>query len=95
MTSHQPRYYDSQAAAAAALKIDIYFLREAKRLGCPAFRSGRVYTEELLEWLAKHMPRALKKRRATESLYLDPANTGDERTDHLPEFAFIHKLTAF
>jgi len=44
----QPGYFDSQAAAAAALKIDIEELRAAKREGCPAFRSGRVYRDELL-----------------------------------------------
>jgi hypothetical protein len=76
-----PAYFDSQQSASAALKIDISDLREAKRQGCPGFRSGRVYTGELLEWLAKHMPRALKKRRAAESSWMDPANTGDERTD--------------
>ena len=47
----QPGYFDSQAAAAAALKIDIEELRAAKREGCPAFRSGRVYRDELLSWL--------------------------------------------
>src|SRR5438876_2330081 len=47
----QPAYFDSQASAAAALEIDIYELREAKRQGCPAFRSGRVYRDELLTWL--------------------------------------------
>ena len=47
----QPAYFDSQASAAAALKIDICELREAKREGCPAFRSGRVYGDELLSWL--------------------------------------------
>ena len=47
----QPAYFDSQAAAAAALKIDIDELREAKREGCPAFRSGRVYGKELVSWL--------------------------------------------
>lgn len=31
-------------------KIDIYELREAKRQGCPAFRSGRVYGDEHLGW---------------------------------------------
>jgi hypothetical protein len=46
----QPAYFDSQASAAAALKIDIYELREAKREGCPAFRSGRVYRDEFLSW---------------------------------------------
>ncbi len=44
----QPTYFDSLASAAAALKIDIYELREAKRQGCPAFRSGRVYGDEYL-----------------------------------------------
>ena len=47
----QPAYFDSQASAAAALGIDIEVLREAKRQGCPAFRSGRVYRDELLKWL--------------------------------------------
>jgi len=47
----QPAYFDSQAAAAAALKIDIEQLREAKCQGCPAFRSGRVYRDELLNWM--------------------------------------------
>jgi hypothetical protein len=54
----QPAYFDSQAAAAAALNIDIDELREAKRQGCPAFRSGRVYREQLLSWL---QARDLKK----------------------------------
>ena len=43
-------YFDSQACAAAAFKIDISELREAKRKGCPAFRSGRVYRDEYLRW---------------------------------------------
>ena len=47
----QPAYFDSQAAAAATLKIEIDDIREAKREGCPAFRSGRVYGKELLSWL--------------------------------------------
>ena len=47
----KPAYFDCQASAAAALKIDIEELREAKREGCPAFRSGRVYRDELLSWL--------------------------------------------
>lgn len=52
----QPAYFDSMAAAASVLGIDIEVLREAKRQGCPAFRSGRVYREELLSWLReKHL----------------------------------------
>jgi len=54
----QPAYFDSQASAAAALKIAIEDLREAKREGCPAFRSGRVYGAELLSWLEE---RALQR----------------------------------
>jgi hypothetical protein len=51
-------YFDSQASAAAALKVDIYDLREAKRQGCPAFRSGRVYRDELLQWFERKSTRA-------------------------------------
>jgi hypothetical protein len=46
----QPAYFDSQGAAAATLKIEIDEIREAKREGCPAFRSGRVYRDEFLSW---------------------------------------------
>jgi hypothetical protein len=46
----KPAYFDSQASAAAALKIDISRLRDAKRQGCGAFRSGRVYRAQLLAW---------------------------------------------
>ena len=49
----RPAYFDSQAQAAAILKIDISDLREAKAEGCPAFRSGRVYTAPLLAWFAE------------------------------------------
>ena len=57
----RPAYFDGIAAAAAALGIDIEELREAKRDGCPAFRSGRVYRDELLTWLEA---RALEKTRS-------------------------------
>jgi len=50
----QVAYFDSQASAAATLNVDIEMLREAKARGCPAFRSGRVYREELLRWLKEH-----------------------------------------
>jgi hypothetical protein len=50
-------YFDSQASAAAALKIDICKLRDAKREGCSAFRSGRVYRRALLDWLGKKKKR--------------------------------------
>jgi hypothetical protein len=55
-----PAYFDSQASAAATLKIDISELRQAKTEGCPAFRSGRVYTAPLLAWFAE------KRRRRAE-----------------------------
>jgi hypothetical protein len=46
-------YFDNQGAAAAVLKLDVYELREAKAAGCPAFRSGRIYRDELLPWLVE------------------------------------------
>ena len=46
-------YFDSQASAAATLKIDIRDIREAKKAGCPAFRSGRVYKKPLLKWIVR------------------------------------------
>src|SRR5947208_11349859 len=59
----RPAYFDSQAAAAAALNIEIDDIREAKREGCPAFRSGRVYGKELLSWLET---RALQNNGSTK-----------------------------
>ena len=58
---HEPSYFDSQASAAAALNLDIYDLREAKREGCRAFKSGRVYRDELLNWFEE------KRRGAVEN----------------------------
>jgi hypothetical protein len=52
--SRQPSYFDSQSSAAASLKIEVSELRQAKAEGCPAFRSGRVYRNELLRWLKEH-----------------------------------------
>jgi hypothetical protein len=53
----QPAYFDSQAQAAAVLNIDIHELRDAKREGCPAFRSGRVYRAPLLAWFLEKRSR--------------------------------------
>jgi hypothetical protein len=68
-----PAYFDSQAQAAATLKIDISELREAKAEGCPAFHSGRVYTKPLLAWLAeKRQQRADLAAAETAHGVLDP-----------------------
>src|SRR5438045_9605394 len=47
----RPAYFDSQASAAAVLGISIDNIRQAKAAGCRAFRSGRVYGDELVAWL--------------------------------------------
>jgi hypothetical protein len=59
-----PRYFDSQASAAASLGIDIYKIREAKNSGCKAFRSGRVYRDELLQWFGEKREREERRRDA-------------------------------
>jgi hypothetical protein len=69
----RPAYFDSQAQAAAILKIDISELREAKAEGCPAFRSGRVYIAPLLAWLAD------KRRQSPE---IAKTETGNGAADH-------------
>ena len=58
---HEVAYFDSQASAAAALNISIEEIRRAKRAGCPAFRSGRVYKKPLLKWLAENKPKGMKR----------------------------------
>jgi hypothetical protein len=69
----QPAYFDSQASAAAALGIDIHELQEAKRQGCPAFRSGRVYRDEFLSW------REARELEKTESLGANGVGTEEAR----------------
>jgi hypothetical protein len=59
---HEVAYFDSQASAAGALNISIEEIRRAKRAGCPAFRSGRVYKKPLLKWLAGNKPKGMKRR---------------------------------
>ena len=71
----KPAYFDSQASAAATLKIDISELREAKTEGCTAFRSGRVYTAPLLAWFAE------KRRRSRE---VENTKTDNAVADHAP-----------
>jgi hypothetical protein len=63
----QPAYFDSQASAAASLGIDIYEIREAKRAGCKAFRSGRVYPEILLPWFERKRERERERQRDADS----------------------------
>jgi hypothetical protein len=63
----QPAYFDSQASAAASLGIDIYEIREAKRAGCKAFRSGRVYPDKLLSWFESRRERARERQRDADS----------------------------
>jgi hypothetical protein len=60
-------YYDSQASAAASTGIDIYKIREAKASGCKAFRSGRVYRDELLQWFERKRERGRERQRDADS----------------------------
>jgi len=43
--------FDSLAGAALYLKCPIEVIKAAKKAGCPAFRSGRIYIEEVKAWL--------------------------------------------
>jgi len=47
------RSFESMAAAAKFIggSCDINLLKAAKKAGCPAFRCGRIYAKELMEWL--------------------------------------------
>lgn len=47
----ESRTFDSLKAAAAGLRLPLRVLQAAKRAGCTAFRSNRVYASELLAWL--------------------------------------------
>ncbi len=42
--------FDSMQQCASAMKIPLNVLKKAKRDGCPAFKSNRVFVGEFLEW---------------------------------------------
>ena len=100
-------YFDSQAQAASALGESLDTLREAKRQGCPAFRSGRVYRKELIGWLATHRqasgladdPTRLRHRRLKVDTERAEWEFERQRDRHLPvsqfEKALAAMLTAF
>lgn len=71
--STAPAYFDSQAQASSVLHVDIEDIREAKRNGCPAFRSGRVYRAELEEWLARDRAKEARHRVPTAQRAAAPA----------------------
>ena len=54
----KPVYFENQKQCAAALGLDEYELKQWKAENCPAFRYGRIYHAELLEWLKNHKPHA-------------------------------------
>ena len=100
-------YFDIQAQAASALGESLDTLREAKRQGCPAFRSGRVYRKELIGWLATHRqasgladdPTRLRHRRLKVDTERAEWEFERQRDRHLPvsqfEKALAAMLTAF
>ena len=51
-SENKARTFDSLKAAAAAMKLPLRVLQAAKRAGCIAFRSNRVYETELVAWLS-------------------------------------------
>ena len=85
------RTYDSLAGAAAGLGLSIDVLRAAKRAGCPAFRSNRVYSSELLAWLKAHpqtvTPGMKEQKLAEEVRKLKLVN--DQREGRLVDRAWV------
>jgi hypothetical protein len=47
----KPVYFENQRQAASLLGLDEYELKEWKAEGCPAFKYGRIYHAELLDWI--------------------------------------------
>lgn len=80
-------YFENQRQCAAMLGLDEYELKEWKAQGCPAFKYGRIYHAELLEWMRTHKVRA--RRHDDELNLLEPANTGDETTDRRRDVCLV------
>jgi hypothetical protein len=49
----KPVYFENQKQCATALGLDVRELREWKAENCPAFRYGRIYHADLLDWIEK------------------------------------------
>jgi hypothetical protein len=87
----QTAYFDSQASAAAALKLDVYDLRDAKAAGCPAFRSGRVYRDELIKWFENRAHESTARRAAKSDDEIVSADAWKDRRSVLFEvLEFLH-----
>jgi hypothetical protein len=78
-------FFDSQQQAAALLNVPIGLIRQAKREGCLAFRSGRVYVEPIKEWLARARHAAKRPRDNEREIRLQQAELRLERERY--EFA--------
>jgi len=48
------KVFDSMKAAAASLGLNMRVLKRAKASGCQAFRGGRVYADELQQWVREN-----------------------------------------
>jgi len=84
---NEPSYFDSQGSAAATLKIEISELREAKAEGCPAFRSGRVYTAPLLAWRAEKCRQRTRLETVKPAIVPNDGSIGEapEKETELPK----------
>jgi hypothetical protein len=60
----KPVYFENQKQCAIALGLDVRELREWKAENCPAFRYGRIYHAELLDWIKKKKEAARRANRA-------------------------------
>jgi len=80
-------YFDNQAAAAAVLKLDVYELREVKAAGCPAFRSGRIYRDELLPWLVEWRRQRAAQAKSKSTVGMASHDSGQQarEDDELPK----------
>ena len=48
-----PVYFENQKQCATALGLDLRELKEWKAENCPAFRYGRIYHADLLDWIGR------------------------------------------
>jgi hypothetical protein len=83
MKKLDPVYFENQKQCASALGLDEHELKGWKAQNCPAFRYGRIYHAELLEWLKNHKPHARRNPPGARIDPLEPAETGDARTDRM------------
>lgn len=98
-TRSKPISYETLRAAASGMGYPMELLKQAKNLGCPAFRGSRVYVDDFEKWVAENAEamegaggnidsegkEELEKRKLRLQCQLLDIKINAERGDYIPK----------